>query len=94
MDKRRPALVMSPEHRNMGANDVIVIPTSTTLRRMRWHVLLHRGEGGLPATSVVKCEAVLTIPKHFVEPEELGVLSDARMREVEEALLSALGIGD
>lgn len=92
LDKRRPAVVISPDRRNESANDVIVIPVSTSARRMRWHVQLRRGEAGLPQDSSVRCESVITVPKQFVEPEELGVLSHARIREIEAALLSALGI--
>ena len=94
LDKRRPAVVISPDRRNASANDVIVIPVSTSARRMRWHVQLRRGEGGVSQDSSVRCESVITVHQQFVEPEALGILSEARMREIEVALLSALGIDD
>ncbi len=59
---------------------------------MTWHVQLRRGEAGLPQACMAKCEQVATIPKSWVEPAELGTLSAGRMREVELAVLSALGI--
>jgi mRNA-degrading endonuclease toxin of MazEF toxin-antitoxin module len=94
LDKRRPALIVSPDYRNAGASDLILVPISSVARRMNWHVFLRGGEGGLAQDSAVKCEGVLTLPKRLVEPEELGVLSPARMLEVEAALKSALGIQD
>ena len=94
VDKRRPVVIMSPDGRNRAANDVVVVPCSSSARPMRWHVRLGRGEGGLSTVTFVKCEQINTVAKEFVEPDELGVLSAARMREVEAALLSALGIGD
>jgi mRNA-degrading endonuclease toxin of MazEF toxin-antitoxin module len=92
LDKQRPAIILSPDVRNRLANDVIVIPCSTTARRMPWHVQLRRGEAGLPQACMAKCEQVATIPKGWVEPTELGMLTPQRMREVELALVSALGI--
>jgi mRNA-degrading endonuclease toxin of MazEF toxin-antitoxin module len=41
---------------------------------------------------MAKCEQIATIPKSWVDTVELGTLSAARMREVELAVLSALGI--
>ena len=48
MEKRRPVLVVSIDARNERANDVIVIPCSTTLREAPAHVRLARGEGESP----------------------------------------------
>jgi mRNA-degrading endonuclease toxin of MazEF toxin-antitoxin module len=92
LDKQRPAIILSPDVRNRLANDVIVVPCSTTARRMTWHVQLRRGEGGLPQACMAKCEQIATIPKGWVEAAELGMLSPQRMREMELAVLSALGI--
>jgi mRNA-degrading endonuclease toxin of MazEF toxin-antitoxin module len=94
LDKRRPAIIVSADPRNRIANDVVVIPCSTSAHRMRWHVGLRRGEGGLTGASMAKCEQITTLPKGDVEAEELGLLSPARMREIERALLSALAIED
>ena len=92
LDEQRPAIILSPDIRNRLANDVIVVPCSTSARRMTWHVQLRRGEAGLPQACMAKCEQIATIPKGWVEPAELGMLSPQRMREVELAVLSALGI--
>ena len=44
--KDRPALVVSLDIRNRLANDVIVVPFSTTLRAAPTHEELPAGEGG------------------------------------------------
>ena len=92
MDKRRPVLVISHDLRNRFASDVTIVPCSTSLRPLSWHVLLPRGEGGLPFESTAKCEQVTTLPKSDLEPRALGALGPSRMREVEQALLRALDI--
>ena len=92
LDKRRPAILISPDRRNQLAGDVVVIPCSTVLRPMSWHVVLAKGEAGLPERSIAKCEQVTALPKELVSRIALGGrLSRARMIEVERALLSALG---
>ncbi len=91
--KRRPVLIISPDVRNRWAGDVLTIPISTKVRPAREHVLLDRGEGGLPHSSVAKCEQVAPMEKSFLESRPLGApLSKDRMRQIESALLIALGI--
>jgi mRNA-degrading endonuclease toxin of MazEF toxin-antitoxin module len=92
-DKRRPVLVLSLDARNELANDVIVVPLSTTLRSGAWHVRLAAREGGAPQVSTLKCEQISTLPKARLAPEPLGApLSSSRMAEVERAVLRAIGI--
>ena len=93
LDKRRPALVVSPDERNAFANDIVVVPFTRTRRLGPWHVALARGEGGLPRASVAKCELVMTLPKENLDETPIGgPLRRERMLEVERALLFALGI--
>ena len=92
IDKRRPAIIISPDIRNRHASDVIVVPCSSSTRPMPWHVRLERGEAGLPAASFAKCEQVMTISKEWIEAKPMGELSALRLREVERALVSALGM--
>ena len=92
-DKRRPALVLSPDYRNERASDVIVVPSTTVLREAPTHVRLRRGEGGVPQPSVLKCEQVTTLHQSAIEPRPLGAaLPAARMAEIERALLRAIVI--
>lgn len=93
LDKRRPVLVISTDARNERANDVIVVPCSTTLREAPTHVRLARGEGGLPRDSVLKCEQIVTKPKGDMEPTPIGLpLRSGRIAEVERAVLRSIGI--
>jgi mRNA-degrading endonuclease toxin of MazEF toxin-antitoxin module len=91
--KVRPVLIISPDARNRWASDVLAIPISTKVRPAPEHVLLDRGEGGLPQSSVAKCEQVSSIDRSLLEGRPVGgPISEDRMRQVEDALLIALGI--
>jgi len=91
--KRRPALVVSPDVRNRLANDVIVVPISSVLREAPTHVRLRPHEGGLARSSVAKCEQITTLRRDRLLPRPVsGALSNARMVEVEKAILRAIGV--
>lgn len=93
VDKRRPVLVISIDARNARATDVLVIPCTTNLREAPTHVRLHRGEGGVPASSMLKCEQITTLPIADVENDPLGdALSARRLGEVERGVLRAIGV--
>jgi mRNA-degrading endonuclease toxin of MazEF toxin-antitoxin module len=93
LDKRRPALLLSPDMRNDKGRDVIVIPASTVMRDGPWHVRLKKGEGGLAAPSVLLCEQITTVPKDCLDATTVGgPLSSARLAEVERAVLRAIGV--
>lgn len=92
-DKRRPALVVSVDARNRLADDVLVIPTSTTLRVAPTHVRLRKGTGGVPRDSVLKCEQITTLPKRLLSESALGGPLPARVLEdVERGVLRAIGV--
>jgi len=91
--KDRPALVVSFDVRNRLANDVMVVPLSTTLRLAPTHVELSAGEGGLKETSMAKCEQVTTLDKSFlIRGPFAGTINTSLMREVEKAIQRAIGI--
>src|SRR4051794_2655492 len=93
LDKRRSALLLSPDAHNAKARDVIVIPVSTVMREGPWHVRLKKGEGGLTAPSVLLCEQITTVPKDCLDTTPRGgPLSSARLGEVERAVLRAIGV--
>jgi len=92
-DKRRPVLVVSADARNERANDVIIVPCSTTMREAPTHVRLRRGEGGIPRDCLLKCEQITTLKKYDIDPAPLGAaLTTGRMAEVERGVLRAIGI--
>jgi mRNA-degrading endonuclease toxin of MazEF toxin-antitoxin module len=79
--------------RNRLANDVIVVPLSTTLRPAPTPAELPAGEGGLRETSMAKCEQVTTLHKSFlIRGPFAGTISRTRMQEVEKAIQRAIGI--
>lgn len=91
--KDRPALVVSLDIRNRLANDIIVVPLSTTLRSAPTHVELSAGEGGLYQSSMAKCEQVTTINKSLLlRGPFAGKISNSKMAEVEKAIMRAIGI--
>lgn len=91
--KNRPALIISMDVRNRLANDVIVVPLTTTLRSAPTHVELPAGEGGLKETSMAKCEQVTTLDKSFlIRGPFAGTISPSLMQEIEKAIQHAIGI--
>ena len=93
VDKRRPVLVISIDARNERASDVLVIPCTTKLREAPTHVRLRRGEGGVPASCMLKCEQITTLPVTDVDQEPLGQrLSRSRVQEIERGVLRAIGV--
>jgi mRNA-degrading endonuclease toxin of MazEF toxin-antitoxin module len=93
LDKRRPALVLSPDYRNQYASDVIVIPCSPRLRPAPTHVMLSPGQGGLREHAVLKCEQITTLSKADVHEPALGSpVPPSILRAVERAVLRAIGV--
>jgi mRNA-degrading endonuclease toxin of MazEF toxin-antitoxin module len=79
--------------RNIGASDVLIVPCSTVLSEAPTHVRLGKGEGGIGATSVLKCEQLGVVRKEHLDRAALGgALAEARLREVERAILRAIGV--
>jgi mRNA interferase MazF len=91
--KPRPALIVSLDIRNRLANDVVVVPISTSLRTSPTHVELPKGEGGLDQTSMAKCEQINTLDKSFLIRGPFSeTVSSMRMTEVERAIQRVIGI--
>ena len=91
--KRRPALVVSPNVRNRLASDVIVVPVSSVVHDAPTHIRLRAREGGLPRSSVAKCEQITTLRRDRLASQPIGGhLAPARMVEVEKAILRAIGV--
>lgn len=92
LEKRRPAVVVSPDYRNERASHVIVVPATSRIRESPTRVVLRRGEGGLPRPCALNAEQVIAISKFDIDPVPIGALDAKRMVEVERAILRALGI--
>ena len=92
-EKKRPALVISVGARNRLADDVLVIPASTTLRVAPTHVRLRKGTGGVRRDSVLKCEQITTLPKALLSASALGgPVPPVVLEDVERGVLRAIGV--
>lgn len=91
--KERPVLVVSTDSRNQFADDVLVVPLSTTLRPSPTHVYLPAGSGGISLPSMAKCELIAALDKIFLARGPLGgQITPAQMREIEKAIMRAIGM--
>ena len=63
-DGVRPAMVLSVDKFNHGPADLlIVLPITTTQRKIPTHVPVPMGEAGLSSDSYIKCEDIRSISK-------------------------------
>lgn len=91
--KRRPAVVVSLDVRNRLAQDVMVVPLSTTLRPAPTHVLIPQREGGVSHASMAKCEQVTTLDKSLLlRGPFAGKVSERIMGQVEQGIMRAIGV--
>lgn len=83
---RRPVLVVSVDAFNQSRADiVVVIPITSTLRPIPFHVVVQPPEGGLTNPSALLCEAVRSISKDRLVTR-WGTVSPATMSQVEDRL--------
>jgi mRNA interferase MazF len=73
---RRPAVVVSADALNESpAGVVIVVPTTTTVRRLPSHIEIEPGSSGLDEVSYAKCEDVKSVSEQrLIAP--LGTIDD------------------
>ena len=89
---RRPVLVVSVDRFNQSRADVVVvIPITSTLRNIPFHVVVQPPEGGLTNPSGLLCEAVRSISKDRLLTRWGSVLP-ATMLEVEDRLRVLMGL--
>jgi mRNA interferase MazF len=82
----RPCLVVSDDRFNQSrAQLVIVLPITRTPRGIASHVRVDPPEGGLKATSFIKCEDIRSISKQRLE-SRWGKVSTRTMAAVEDRL--------
>jgi mRNA interferase MazF len=89
----RPAIVLQDDDLNRDLTTSIVIPLTSKTKRLSipTTVLIPAGEAGLTLDSVALCHQVQVRGKvRFLS--HIGLVSSARMSEVQTALLDALGL--
>lgn len=92
ISKTRPVLIVSNDVNNQFAATVSILPiTSSTAKIYPFEVLLPRGEGSLVNDSKAKANQIRTIDKRRIG-NKIGKISKLKLTEVEEAILTHLGI--
>lgn len=83
---RRPALVVSVDALNQSAAELaIVLPITSRDKRIRSHVRMATGEGGLRTTSYVKCEDIRSVSTSRMD-RRLGRATTPTMDAVDDRL--------
>ncbi len=92
--KRRPALVISNDLNNRYAATVTVLPITDKGEKVYpFEVPLSAQEAGLDKASKIKCQQIRTIDKGRLI-KSLGIVSDERLRQIQQALGIHLGMDD
>ncbi len=89
----RPALVIQNDIGNLHASTTIVAAITTMIKKYPVTVALEMDEGGLKQPSMVNLAQILTLDKSRLK-RKVGALSQARLVEVDNALVISLGIGE
>lgn len=88
----RPAIIVSDDARNLYASDVMVVPTTSKTFLLDAHVLIPAKEGGLPHTSVAKCDQITTVDKTLLVNGPLGgKINQKLMSDIHRGIKIALG---
>jgi len=84
--KRRPALVVSVDRYNHTAAELIVIvPITTTVRKIPMHIEVYPPEGGLEYHSCIQCDQPRCVSRvRFAR--RLGAIAAETMERVEDRL--------
>jgi mRNA interferase MazF len=88
----RPVLVVSVDPFNQSRADlVVIIPITSTLRNIPFHVVVQPPEGGLLNPSALLCEAVRSISKDRLV-SRWGSILPRTMTDVEDRLRVLMGL--
>src|SRR3954463_6728397 len=89
---RRPALVISVNEFNRGHGGLVfVVPITTKDKRIRTHVPIAAGEGGLRELSFAKCEDLLSVSLERLKRRR-GAVTDETMEKVADCLRILMGL--
>ena len=88
---RRPVCVLTRDAATAVLRTVTCAPITRTIRGIRSEVEVGP-EQGLPETSVVSCDNVLTVPQRALDPVAVGHLDETKRAELDRALRYALDI--
>jgi mRNA interferase MazF len=88
---RRPVCVLSRDAAIAVLHTVTCAPITRTIRGIRSEVEVDRRHG-LPDTSVISCDNLLTVPQNVLDPAPAGHLDEVKRAELDRALRYALDI--
>lgn len=89
---QRPCLVISVDLFNHGpAELVVVLPITSKMKKIPFHVALSPPEGGLNEVSYIKCEDVRSVSQGRLSAR-LGSVSAKTMLRVEDRLRILIGL--
>lgn len=88
---RRPVCVLTRDAAIAVLRSVTCAPITRTIRGIRSEVEVGPHQG-LPETSVINCDNVLTIPQRVLDPAAAGHLDAVKRAELDQALRYALDI--
>jgi mRNA interferase MazF len=88
---RRPVCVLTRDAAIAVLHAVTCAPITRTIRGIRSEVEVGPLEG-LPETSVINCDNLVTVPQSVLEPAVAGHLDEVKRAELDRALRYALDI--
>ena len=89
---QRPGLIVSVDLFNQGpAGLVVVLPVTTKVKGIPFHVEVEPPEGGLKERSFIKCEDMRSVAKERLS-RRWGAVSAATLAAVEDRLRILLGL--
>ena len=87
----RPALVIQNDVGNQYAATTIVAAVTTTIKEYPVTVVLEAHEAGLEQRSMINLAQILTLDKRRLT-KRLGAISEARVKDVDDALRISLDL--
>lgn len=88
---RRPVCVLTRDAAIAVLRTVTCAPVTRTIRGIRSEVELGPAQG-LPETSVISCDNVITVPQAVLDPEAVGHLDEVKRAELDRAIRYTLDI--
>lgn len=88
---RRPVCILTRDAAIAVLHSVTCGPITRTIRGIRSEVEVGREEG-LPATSVINCDNLITIHQTALDPAPVGALAEVKRAALDRALRYALNI--
>ena len=90
-DKKRPVVILTRDSALEFLGEVTIAPVTSRIREIPTEVMLG-GQDGMPRDCAINLDHVQTVSRRKIGPL-VTTLSGARMAELRDALLFALGFG-